>query len=344
VAGPRPTEPGILAFLEEVESFYPAKSVDAPIEQQRARYDALCRGFDAPLPAGLTTGDEAAPHPDGAVPLRRYRPAKVGREAMVVYFHGGGFVVGGLDSHNAVCAELAEAAGAELVATDYRLAPEHRFPLALTDCLAAVLAQSARPIVVAGDSAGGSLAAGVAIVLRDAARDVPAAMDLLQAAGWQEGDPLPRVIGQALIYPVTGGSLDAGSFLEMSEAPGLSTRDVRYYRDVLGAPDGNPYGHPLAAGDWRDLPPAFITAAHFDPLRDDARHYAARLAEAGVAVSFREEPQMVHAWLRARHRSPGAKGGFESLCRGVARLLDGALAAAPLPPHPASPKLDLRSH
>ena len=320
----RPQEPEILAFIAEVESFYPPKSVEASVEKQRERYDALCRGFEAPLPAGLTIVDEAAPHPNGPVALRRYRPAHISREAMAVYFHGGGFVVGGLHSHNAVCAELADATAAELAATDYRLAPEHRFPLALTDCLAAVLAQGERPIVVAGDSAGGSLAAGVAMVLRDAARGVAAAIDLLQAAGWQSDAPLPRVIGQALIYPVTGGPLDAGSFVEMAEAPGLSTRDVRYYRDILGVPEGDPYGHPLAAGDWRGLPPAYITAAHFDPLRDDARHYAARLAEAGVAVAFREEPQMVHAWLRARHRSFGAAAVFQALCRGIAGLLEGA--------------------
>lgn len=321
---PKPTEPGILAFIDEVERFYPAKSVEASIAQQRARYDALCKVFDAPLPDGMATADEAAPHPHGPVPLRRYRPAGRQREGVVVYFHGGGFIVGGLESHNAICAELAEAAGAELVATDYRLAPEHRFPLALTDCLAAVLASGpdGRPVLVAGDSAGGSLAAGVSLVLRDAARGVSAATALLQAAGWTPAAPLPRVVGQALIYPVTGGALDAGSFVEMAEAPGLTTRDVRYYRDILGAPEGDPYGHPLAAADFAGLPPAYVTAAHFDPLRDDGRHYAARLAEAGVAVTFREEPQLVHAWLRARHRSPAAGAGFAALCRGVAQLLE----------------------
>ncbi|HEY9539118.1 MAG TPA: alpha/beta hydrolase fold domain-containing protein, partial [Kiloniellaceae bacterium] len=166
--------------------------------------------------------------------------------------------------------------------------------------------------------------AGVSMALRDAARGVAAATALLQAAGWRPGDALPHVVGQALIYPVTGGALDAGSFIEMATAPGLSTKDVRYYRDILGAPEGDPYGHPLAAADWTGLPPTYITAAHFDPLRDDGRAYAARLAEAGVGVTFREEPQMVHAWLRARHRSPGAKAGFEALCRGVTQLLDGA--------------------
>lgn len=323
---PSPQEPEILAFIAEVERFYPADSADAPIAQQRQWYDALCRNFDAPLPAGLTAEAAVARHPEGPVPLRRYRPAGLRHQTAIVYFHGGGFVVGGLDSHNAVCAELAQTAGAVLTAVDYRLAPEHRFPLALTDCLAAVLAEAGHPLVVAGDSAGGSLAAGVALVLRDAGRGVPAAIDLLKAAGWRQGAPLPRIVGQALIYPVLGGALDAGSYLEMAEAPGLTTHDVRFYREILAAPEGDPYGHPLAApeggGDWAGLPAAYITAAHFDPLRDDARHYAARLAEAGVDVACREEPQMVHAWLRARHLSPGAKAGFEALCRGLGELLD----------------------
>ena len=321
---PHPQEPEILAFIAEVEGFYPSDSAGAAIETQRARYDALCRHFDAPLPAGMQVNDETTPHPEGAVPLRRYRPQWADRAATVVYFHGGGFVVGGLDSHQAVCAEIAAATGAELVAVDYRLAPEHRFPLALTDCLAAAIAQGPRPLVVAGDSAGGSLAAGVAMALRDAARGVPAALGLLKAAGLRERAALPRVIGQALIYPVAGGALTAGSYLEMAEAPGLTTTDVRYYHDILGAPEGDPYGHPLAAADWAGLPPAYITAAFFDPLRDDGRHYAARLAEAGVAVTYREEPQMVHAWLRARHRSPGAAAGFQALCRGITGLLEGA--------------------
>ena len=324
---PTPQEPEILAFIAEVAGFYPPGSIGGDIALQRERYDALCRHFEAPLPTGLTVADAAAPRPGGSVPLRRYRPAQTRHKAGIVYFHGGGFVVGGLDSHHAICAELAQASGAELTAVDYRLAPEHRFPLALVDGLAAMLAEGSRPLVVAGDSAGGSLAAGGAMTLRDAARGLPAATDLLREAGWQEGNPLPRVSGQALIYPVLGGALDAGSYREMAEAPGLTTHDVRYYRDILGAPEGNPYGHPLAAGGetggWAGLPPAYITAAFFDPLRDDGRAYAARLAEAGVAVTYREEPQMIHAWLRARHRSPGARAGFAALCRGIAGLLEG---------------------
>src|SRR3546814_19199545 len=110
MSAPKPTEPGILAFIAEVDSHYPPKSVEAPIEKQRERYDALCRGFDAPLPAGMMVTDETAPHPDGTVPLRRYRPAADGREARSRSFQRGGFVVGGLPSHTPIPPQLPQAA------------------------------------------------------------------------------------------------------------------------------------------------------------------------------------------------------------------------------------------
>ncbi|MCA1439657.1 alpha/beta hydrolase [Ensifer sp. IC4062] len=297
---PMPTEPGILAFHERCEAFYPADAVNASIEQQRQWYDALCADFDAPSPTGLTRRDE---HVGGRIPVRRYRPADVTTEARIFYIHGGGCVVGSLESHDAICAELAHGVRAELVSVDYRLAPEHVWPAAFEDCyevLRGLLAEG-RPVVVAGDSAGGNLAAGIVLKAK--------------------AEGLSGIIGQVLIYPALGGDLVSGSYGEMAEAPGLTTADVAYYREVLKAPADNPFAHPLKARDLSGLPPAYITAATFDPLRDDARNYAARLAQAGVDVTYREEPQMIHAWLRARHMSPGAKEGFLHLVHGVARLV-----------------------
>jgi len=130
-------------------------------------------------------------------------------------------------------------------------------------------------------------------------------------------EELSGIVGQVLIYPALGGNPDAGSYLEMAAAPGLTTADVAYYREILQAPEGNEIAEPLQASSLAGLPPAFITVAHFDPLRDDGRHYAARLTEAGGEVWFREEPQMVHAWLRARHMSDGARDGFHAVCEAV---------------------------
>ena len=299
-AKPLPTEPGILAFHARCEAFYPADAVDAPIGQQRQWYDALCREFDAVPPVGMVKSDGLV---EGRIAIRHYRPAEVKTQTQLFYIHGGGFVVGSLDSHDAICAEISDAVGAELVAVDYRLAPEHVWPAAFEDCWAVLadLLREGRPIVVVGDSAGGNLAAGIALKARD------------------EG--LSGLVGQVLIYPGLGGDLVSGSYIEMAEAPGLSTADVAYYRDVLQAPEGHRHAFPLAAGSFAGLPPAYISAASFDPLRDDARLYAARLIEAGIDVTFREEPQMIHAWLRARFMSEGARAGFAALCEGIRQLV-----------------------
>ncbi len=296
---PTPTEPGILAFHKRCEAFYPADAVDAPIAQQRAWYDALCAEFDAPSPPGLTRQDEKV---GGRIPIRRYRPVEIATQTRVFYMHGGGFVVGSLESHDAICAELAHTARVELVSVDYRLAPEHVWPAAFDDCFEVLqsLLADCRPLIVAGDSAGGNLAAGMVLKAR--------------------AEGLDGIVGQVLIYPGLGGDLVSGSYMEMAEAPGLSTADVVYYREVLKAPSDNIFAHPLKADDFAGLPPAYITAAHFDPLRDDAADYAQRLIADGVNVTYRDEPQMIHAWLRARHMSEGAREGFQHLCRGVGAL------------------------
>lgn len=295
---PTPEETGILEFLSICNSVYSDDAVSQSIEAQRAQYDALCARFSPPIPAGLTFADS----PIRTVPTRRYRPRHVTSETLLLYLHGGGFVVGSLESHHAICAEIADFAGAELVAVDYRLAPEHCWPAQTDDGFAVLseLASSGRRIVLIGDSAGGNLAAGLAMRAKQAG--------------------LSNIAGQVLVYPALGGDLTAGSYVEMSEAPGLTTADVAYYREILQAPQDDPVAAPLKSVSVGGLPPAFISGAAFDPLRDDSRQYAARLAQAGVEVWFREEPQMVHAWLRARHMSDGARAGFLAVCEAVRRF------------------------
>ncbi|MBB4293959.1 acetyl esterase [Rhizobium leguminosarum] len=290
-----PTEKGILQFLEICDSFYPADAVEASVEQQRHWYDALCARFDRPLPPDMIFADGMVQR----IPIRRYRPRKIHTRTVLLYLHGGGFVVGSLESHHAICAEIADFVGAELVSVDYRLAPEYRWPAQTDDGFAVLkhLLSANNKVVLIGDSAGGNLAAGLALRARD--------------------EDLSGIVGQVLIYPALGGDLDAGSYVEMAKAPGLTTADVAYYREILQAPASNEIAEPLRASSVAGLPPAFITVAHFDPLRDDGRHYATRLAAAGVEVWFREEPQMVHAWLRARHMSEGAGDGFRAVCEAV---------------------------
>ncbi len=298
--GPCPEEQGIREFLAICDSFYPPDAVNASIDQQRRWYDALCARFDRPLPEGLSFVDEVL-----SVPIRRYRPSQILSDTLLLYLHGGGFVVGSLDSHHAICAEIADTVGAELISVDYRLAPEHVWPAQTNDCFSVLkqLIGQGRKVVVIGDSAGGNLAAGLALRARD------------------EG--LPGLVGQVLVYATLGGNLTSGSYVEMADAPGLTTTDVAYYRDILKAPEDEPVAHPLRAASLAGLAPAYITVAHFDPLRDDGRIYADRLRAAGVKATFREEPQMVHAWLRARHMSEGARAGFAALCQGIRNLVRG---------------------
>ncbi|MBB3285597.1 MULTISPECIES: alpha/beta hydrolase [unclassified Rhizobium] len=296
---PMPNEAGILQFMEICDSFYPPDAVTASITQQRQWYDALCARFDRPLPDGMQTADDLV---SGTIPVRRYKPANIRTATKLLCLHGGGFVVGSLESHHAICAEIADHAGAELVSVDYRLAPEYRWPAQTDDCFSVLeqLLAEKTSVVLIGDSAGGNLAAGLAV--------------RAQAEG------LSGIVGQILIYPALGGDLVSGSYEEMADAPGLTTADVAYYRTILQAPSGNPVAEPLASSSVAGLPPTFITVAHYDPLRDDGRNYAARLAQAGVEVWFREEPQMVHAWLRARHMSEGARVGFAAICAAASRF------------------------
>ncbi|MCC9624732.1 alpha/beta hydrolase [Thalassospira sp. MA62] len=296
VYDPMPDEDGIRTFISKCDGFYPPDAVAAGIDQQRAWYDALCREFDFPHPEGMQTRDDVI----GDVPVRYYRPAHIQTSVSILYMHGGGFVVGSRDSHDAICAEIAQAAGAELIAVDYRLAPEHIWPAQHDDCyeVAQSLIAADKKLVLVGDSAGGMLAAGLALRLRHDGH----------------GD---QVLGQALIYPALGGDLNWPSYGQMANAPGLSTDDVIYYRDVLKAPMDDPFAHALSVDDLRGLPSTFISAAYFDPLRDDGREYAAQLARAGISVQYREEPQMIHGWLRARHMSDGAKLAFAHLCDAI---------------------------
>jgi acetyl esterase len=298
-------EPGIRRFMAETDRLYPADAVAFTMAEQRAFYDRLCAHFRKPRPPGVMTKDATVTGPGGPIPVRIYRPSPEADRPVVLYVHGGGYVLGGLDSHDDVCAELAEKADVGVVAAAYRLAPEHRFPAAFEDCwavLAAVadggLGLDAGRIVVAGDSAGGNLAAAVAL----RARDLGA----------------PALGGQVLIYPGLGGDMSRGSYVEQASAPGLTTADIDFYRGVYVGPPDHPghrdkFAHPLNETRYGGLPPAFLVAAHWDPLRNDCFDYAARLSDAGVPAAVRSEPLLVHGFLRARHISPAAGLSFQAI-------------------------------
>lgn len=292
--------PEIRAFIARTEAAYPPDAVNFSIEQQRAFYDKLCADFDQPHPEGLTAEDVTI----AGVPCRRYMPTAPLGGVTGIYFHGGGFVVGGLESHDAIVAELAERAQVTIIAVDYRLVPEHRHPAAYLDCLAVVDAVPG-PKVLAGDSAGGTLAASVAATR-------------------------PGLAGQVLIYPGLGGGDDMPSFIRHAKAPMLSAEEVLYYETVRytdGVPLGDVTARPLDAEAYDDLPPTAIFTAEADPLASGGVEYAARLAEAGIEVSLTEEPGLVHGYLRARHIAPGARDSFERIAAALKAFAEAAVQA-----------------
>ncbi len=232
--------------------------------------------------------DRTVPGPAGDIPVRYYRPAGA-TPPLLVYFHGGGWVLGGLDSHDGMLRTLCNASGCAILAVDYRLAPEHRFPAAVDDCVAAAewaaanasaLGVDTSRLALGGDSAGGNLTAVVSQLARD------------------RGGPAVRF--QLLVYPATDATADMPSSRENATGYFLEREDMRwFYGHYLGA-DGDrhdPRVSPLRAADLRGLPPALVITAEFDPLRDEGEAYAHRLREADVPVTLTRYHGMIHGFF-----------------------------------------------
>lgn len=302
-------DPEVLALLEVMDARggTPIQNMD-PVDARAVRNEGLrltagerldlARVEDVQIPSGR--GDIAA---------RVYAAETTGRKPALIYFHGGGFVVGNLETHDAVCRSLAAESGAVVVAVDYALAPEHRFPAAVEDAYAATvwvvenavrLGLDAVRISVGGDSAGGTLAIVSAMRCRDA------------------GGPALR--SQVLFYPVTDlSSFDTGSYRSLSEGYGLTRAAMMWFgAQYLPSADFavHPEASPLLASDFRGLPPALLITAEFDPLRDEGEAYARRLEEAGVAVKVSRYQGMIHGFVAMRgvvaggRRAIGEAAGF----------------------------------
>jgi acetyl esterase len=281
-------DPGIREFLIAGEAFYPADASNFSMAEQRAFYNKYCAYFMKPRPSSITVTDFKLGH----IPCRRYTPQN--QTAKMLYLHGGGYVLGGLESHDDICAELAEAAQVEVTAVEYRLAPEHPFPAAFDDCWAVL--NHIGPCIVGGDSAGGNLTAAMCLKSRDMSG--------------------PEIIAQVLIYPGLDGDVTNGSYVTQAHAPGLTTADTIYYRTAYaGSP--NKYAGALRETDFSNLPPAFIVAAGIDPLHDDATEYAAKLIAADVKAELRDEPLLIHAFLRARHMCQPAAKSFQAIIAAI---------------------------
>jgi len=257
----------------------------------RANFEALSKDLDERDVRVAETRSVSIPGPAGAIAARHYRPsAGGGPGALVVFFHGGGWVIGGLDSYDSACRLICRDAGVHVLAVDYRLAPEHPAPAGVDDAYAAYrwarehaveLGADPRRVAVGGDSAGGNLAAVVSRLARDT------------------GDPLPAL--QWLIYPSTElrGSTRSRSMFGSGFL--LTKHDMEFfeghYLDGSGLDAADPLVSPLRAEDLAGLPPALVVTAGFDVLRDEGDRYAARLGEAGVAVDHRRMSSMIHGFI-----------------------------------------------
>ncbi|KQZ93912.1 esterase [Mesorhizobium sp. Root157] len=297
------------AFIDRTNSYYPPDAVDLTIAEQRVIYDRMCRGFFAGYPDNVTAKTSAISTPTHDIPIRIYRAGEAGNAAVVLYFHGGGFILGGLESHDDVCAELCGRTGFEVVSVDYRLSPEHVHPAHFDDAMSAfewATRVYSCPVVLCGDSAGGNLAAAVSHATR--------------------GHKV-KPAGQVLVYPALGGDMSRGSYVRHAEAPMLTTRDVRYYEHVrTGGADhtGDIAMAPLADANFAYLPPTVIFTAGCDPLASDGEAYRDHVVAGGGLAFWFDEAGLVHGYLRARHTVGRARASFTRIVGAVRALGQGA--------------------
>lgn len=278
------------------------------LNEDRANWSAYARANSVPPPAGMTVTDTTVQGRNGdAIPVRIYAPAGAGQKAGLLYFHGGGFVKGDCDTSDTNGWGLAAETGAVVVSVDYRLAPEHPYPAALHDCIDVLLHVHGAPEVygvdpkrlgVAGDSAGGNLAAAVSI--------------------WAKAEGGPPLRCQGLIYPCLTDRLEFESYKRNAEAPGLSTANMMgywkaYLGDAMAGQSTDPLATPLCVKDLSGQPPTYVLVAEYDPLIDDGVAYAGKLMAAGVETGFFRADRMIHGFVRARINGKETAKAFSAM-------------------------------
>ena len=273
----------------------------------RQAADRMSENNEADPPAVAAAIDGVFAGPGGAIRFRRYRPlgAAAGPLPTLVYYHGGGFVIGNIETHDSTCRRVANRSRCQVISIDYRLAPEHPFPAPVQDALAAfryvrenaaAMEADATRLAVGGDSAGGTLAAVVSQALRDSGEKGPAF--------------------QMLIYPATDYSRTSASRTTLAEGYFL-TRDLIDWFSKAYIPAGANLADlrlsPLLAPDFKGLPPAFVLTAGYDPLRDEGRAYAERLIDAGVKTTYVNYPGTIHGFFSlTRYLAQGLKANDEA--------------------------------
>jgi acetyl esterase len=281
-------DPQAAAFLEQIKAIGGPQLHELPVPLAREAMKAMAT-LQAPGEPVANVANRTLPGPTGEIPVRIYTPAGTPPFPVLVYFHGGGWVIGDLETHDATCRTLANAVGCIVVSVDYHLAPEDKFPAAPEDCYAATqwvarnsgtIGGDAQRMAVGGDSAGGNLAAVVSQMARD-----------------RGGPPL---VFQLLVYPVTDASCDTRSYVDNAEGYLLTRDAMRWFwghYTRTSADKENAYASPLRAGSLAGLPPALVVTAEYDPLRDEGEAYAERLRAAGVPTKLARYDGMIHGFF-----------------------------------------------
>ena len=296
------------------------------VAEARARMDMIAM-LEAPAEPVAVVRDLTIPGPLGELSLRMYAPLSTRPQPALLYFHGGGWVIGSITAYDRLCRALANAAQCVVISVDYRLAPEHKFPAAVIDCEAAfryvaeqALALGIDParIAVGGDSAGGNLAAVVAIRAR------------------QHGGTQPKA--QLLIYPATGHGIETASRTQFAEGYLLTSGSMRWFSDhyLRDASDAEiPDASPRLTEDLSRLPTAYVLTAQYDPLRDEGEEYARRLHKAAVPVTLRRFDGMIHGFLQLTGIAPVTRSAIDEVA-GWLRTALCAAAAKSVKPAPSS--------
>jgi acetyl esterase len=281
------------------------------LEAQREDYSLSSRALELHMPGDVDFFDEKVQTREHSVVTRRYELRGSSPEPLIVYFHGGGWVKGDLNSHHEVVARMAAATKAAILAVHYPLAPENRHPAQLLSGYAVLQYVAAKrgngaggPLLVAGDSAGGQIAASLCMLAR-------------QEAG-------PAIAGQVLIYPALDHRCDSDSFDRHADGPILTAESMKAYWQALIPPGGDTahFLSPLLEHDLVGLPPAIIQLAENDVLHDEGVAYGVRMKKDGVPVEVLDGAGMVHGFVRAIGLSEGARAEFERLCASVASLIE----------------------
>jgi acetyl esterase len=300
-----PLDPQAQAVLDMMDVAGLPPYQEGTVEEARARYNAS-QLVGEPEPVAKIE-DRHIPGPQGPLRIRIYTPQGVGPFPVLVYFHGGGWVLGNIEGSDVLCRALTNAANCIVVSVDYHLAPEYKFPVPAEDCYAAtqwVASNTAAfngdetRIAVGGDSAGGNLAAAVSQMARDRGG--------------------PNLVYQVLIYPITDYMPDTPSYRENGEGYYLTRSEMAWFwNHYLGneAEGKNPYASPLQAKDLNGLPPAMVITTEYDPLRDEGEMYAARLKEAGIPTTLIRYPGQIHGFVRMRSAIDQSKKALDDIAR-----------------------------